>query len=136
MESSEINGFKIDEFNQYKLDSAAERGICPICSEHRKPENKKAKCASYDWDRGIGTCHHCSESFQLHTYKRKSSSEKTYVRPNPLEIKSDSSIDSRVVDWFKGRAISKETLLELKVDTGVEWMPQTKKSENVIKFNF
>ena len=117
MESSEINGFKINEFNQYKLDSTAERGVCPICSEHRKPENKKAKCASYDWDRGIGTCHHCSESFQLHTYKRKSSSEKTYVRPNLLEIKSDASMDTRVVDWFKGRAISKETLLELKVDT-------------------
>lgn len=136
MNTSEVNGFKIDEFNQFKLDSTAERGICPVCSEHRKPENKKLKCASYDWDRGIGTCHHCSEVFQLHTYKRKSASDRVYVKPAIGEQKTNNDIDPKVVDWFNNRFISKETLIELNVETGIEWMPQTKKEENVIKFNY
>ena len=136
MNTSEVNGFKIDEFNQFKLDSTAERGICPVCSEHRKPENKKLKCASYDWDRGIGTCHHCSEVFQLHTYKRKTTSERVYVKPVVSEQKTNSNIDPKVVDWFSSRFISKETLTELNVETSTEWMPQTKKEENVIKFNY
>lgn len=136
MNTSEVNGFKIDEFNQFKLDSTAERGICPVCSEHRKPENKKLKCASYDWDRGIGTCHHCSEVFQLHTYKRKSASDRVYVKPDIGEQKTNNDIDPKVVDWFNNRFISKETLIELNVETGIEWMPQTKKEENVIKFNY
>ena len=40
----EINGFKIKDFNQYKLDEGKTQGICPLCSHNRKPENKKAKC--------------------------------------------------------------------------------------------
>lgn len=136
MNTSEVNGFKIDEFNQYKLDSTSERGTCPICSEHRKPENRKAKCASYDWDRGIGTCHHCSEVFQLHTYKRKSASDRVYVKPVIEGKPINNDIDPKVIDWFSGRFISKETLIEMNVETGVEWMPQTRKEENVIKFNY
>ena len=79
--NSEINGFLIDQFNQYDLKVGSTQGVCPLCSEDRKPENKKAKCASYDWERGLGTCHNCDRTFQLHTYQRKGASEKVYVRP-------------------------------------------------------
>ena len=71
VEQSEINGFLIDQFNQYNLEVGKTQGICPLCSHDRKPENKKQICASYDWERGLGTCHNCSSSFQLHTYQRK-----------------------------------------------------------------
>ena len=81
MQTTEINGFLIDEFNQYSLEEKTQ-GICPLCSHDRKPKNKKLKCASYDWERGLGTCHNCNTSFQLHTYQRKGASEKVYVRPN------------------------------------------------------
>ena len=43
----EINGFKIDVYNQHKLEEKTQ-GICPLCSHDRKPKNVKAKCASYD----------------------------------------------------------------------------------------
>ena len=81
MQTVEINGFLIDQFNQHKLEEGKSQGICPLCSHNREPKHQKAKCASYDWDRGIGTCHNCSKTFQLHTYKRKGTSEKVYTKP-------------------------------------------------------
>lgn len=134
MQTTEINGFVIDEFNSHKLDEGNKQGICPVCSPDRKPKNQKAKCASYDWDRGLGTCHNCNTSFQLHTYKRKGKAEKVYIKPTPVAIHSDPGM--QVEDWFKTRGISKQTLIDLKVTEGPEWMPQTQKTENVIKFNY
>jgi hypothetical protein len=56
MQTVEINGFLIDEFNQYGLKEGATQGVCPLCSHDRQPKNQKAQCASYDWERGLGTC--------------------------------------------------------------------------------
>ena len=75
----EINGFIIDEFNVNKLEVGKTQGVCPLCSHDRKPENRKKKCASYDWERGLGSCHNCNTTFQLHTYKRKGNKNKEYV---------------------------------------------------------
>jgi twinkle protein len=133
MQTVEINGFEIDEFNQHKLEEGKKQGICPVCSHDRKPKNQKAKCASYDWERGLGTCHNCNTSFQLHTYKRKGNSEKVYIKPEKVLMKAPGS---KVEDWFKTRGISKQTLSDLKITEGPEWMPQTGKTENVIKFNY
>ena len=133
MQTTEINGFLIDEFNQHKLEEGKKQGICPNCSPDRKPKNVKAKCASYDWERGLGTCHNCNTSFQLHTYQRKGASEKVYVRPVTIEPKLPAS---KVIDWFKTRGISQQTLVDLQIGEGPEYMPQTGKTENVIKFNY
>ena len=138
MQTTEINGFLIDEFNQYKLEEGKKQGICPLCSHTRKPKNQKAKCASYDWERGLGTCHNCNTSFQLHTYQRKGASEKEYVRP--VDKVEDYNItgdpEQKVLKWFKTRGISAQTLIDLHVGEGPEYMPQTGKTENTIKFNY
>jgi len=134
MQEIEINGFAIDQFNVHKLEEGKKQGICPSCSPDRKPKNQKAKCASYDWERGLGTCHNCNTSFQLHTYKRKGASEKVYVRPEtPDAIRA---VSTKVEDWFKTRGISQESLKDLRIGEGPEYMPQTGKTENVIKFNY
>ncbi len=133
MQTVEINGFVIDQFNQHGLDEGKTQGTCPLCSSTRKPENQKQKCASYDWERGLGTCHNCDKSFQLHTYERKGTSEKTYVKPEAFVVQE---VGSKVEEWFKTRGISRKTLHELRVTEGSEYMPQTGKSENVIKFNY
>ena len=133
VEEIEINGFKIDEFNQHNLEVGKTQGICPVCSHTRKPENKKKKCASYDWERGLGTYHNCDSTFQLHTYQRKGNSDREYVRPVAQEPTVPSS---KVVDWFKSRGISQKTLIDLDVGEGPEFMPQTGKTENTIKFNY
>jgi twinkle protein len=133
VEDKEINGFLIENFNQHGLEVGKTQGICPLCSTDRKPENKKAKCSSYDWERGLGTCHNCDKSFQLHTYKRKGEAEREYVKP---EIKKVDLVVDKTLEWFKTRGINKDTLDELKVTTGQEFMPQTGKSENTIQFNY
>ena len=133
IEQTEINGFLIDEFNQHKLDVGKKEGICPLCSHDRKPENKKSKCSSYDWERGLGTCHNCSSTFQLHTYQRKGASDKEYVRPEPYIEKL---LKSKATQWFESRGISQQTLTDLRVGEGVEYMPQTGKQENTIQFNY
>jgi len=136
MNTEEINGFLIDEFNQHSLKEGASQGICPLCSSDRQPKNQKAQCASYDWERGLGTCHNCNTSFQLHTYQRKGASEKEYVRPNALHVVDPEQLGSKVYEWFKTRGISQKTLDELHVTEGSEYMPQTGKAENTIQFNY
>ena len=135
MQTTEINGFLIDEFNQHGLDEGKAQGTCPLCSSDRQPKNQKAKCASYDWERGLGTCHNCDTSFQLHSYQRKGASEKVYVRPE-VRVNNEKPIGTKVVEWFKTRGISQKTLTDLNVSEGPEFMPQTGKTENVIKFNY
>ena len=135
MQTVEINGFQIDTFNQHKLEEGKKQGICPVCSHDRKPKNQKANCASYDWERGLGTCHNCDNSFQLHTYKRKGKSEKVYVKPDFSKI-THTPPSSKVIQWFASRGISEQTLSDTGVSEGPEWMPQTQKTENVIKFNY
>ena len=133
MNTTEINGFEIDNFNQYDLDVGKREGVCPLCSHNRKPQNQKAKCAMYDWERGLGTCMNCNEVFQLHTFKRKSDTLKTYTKP---EWRNKTDLSDNVIKWFESRGISQKTLVKMKVTEGVEFMPQTGKSENTIQFNY
>ena len=133
VENREINGFLIDKFNQHCLEEGATQGTCPLCSSSRKPENRKAKCSSYDWERGLGTCHNCDTSFHLHTYQRKGASERVYIRPNEQAVEK---VGTKVEKWFETRGISKQTLSDLQVSEGKEWMPQTSKEENTIQFNY
>tara|TARA_Y100001938_G_scaffold130907_1_gene187371 strand:+ start:514 stop:2235 length:1722 start_codon:yes stop_codon:yes gene_type:complete len=135
---TEINGFKIDLFNQYELEVGKTQGICPLCSHNRKPKNKKLKCASYDWERGLGTCHNCNDTFQLHTYERKGNAAKEYVKPSssPQVVQYNSELGEKVLKWFESRGISQATLDTLNVTEQLEYMPQTGKEENTIRFNY
>ena len=133
MNTTEINGFQIDIFNQHKLEVGKQEGICPLCSANRKPQNRKAKCAMYDWERGLGTCMNCDTVFQLHTYKRKGNIDKNYTKP---EWKNNVLLSDKAVKWFEARGISQSTLIKARITEGEEWMPQTGKKENTIQFNY
>lgn len=133
MNTTEINGFEIDNFNQYDLDVGKREGVCPLCSHSRQPKNQKAKCAMYDWDRGLGTCMNCNEVFQLHTFKRRSDKLKEYTKP---EWKNNTTLTDKVIKWFESRGISQKTLVKMKITEGIEFMPQTGKNENTIQFNY
>jgi twinkle protein len=128
----QINGFEIEKFNQYGLNENAKLSTCPLCSESRK--KKSDKCASLHWDSGLGVCHHCGESFQLHTYKKKAE-VKEYKRPVKWNY---TSLSDKLVQWFAGRGISQFTLRSLKVGESVESMPIKGQwlERNTINFNF
>ena len=126
----ELNGFVIEKFNQYNLPEGAKTSTCPLCSESRK--KKTDKCLQLFWDTGMGKCHHCGEVVQLHTYKKKVDT-KPYFRP---EWKNNTQLSERLVRWFENRCISQFTLRQMKICEGKEWMPQTKKEENTVQFNY
>ena len=126
----QINGFDIDSFNVYKLDEKAKASICPLCSHDRK--KKTDKCATLYWNTGIGSCWHCGNIFQLHTYKKKADVVK-YVKPI---WNNKTQLSANVVKWFEGRGISQLCLKFMKITEGLEWMPQTQKEENTIQFNY
>jgi twinkle protein len=44
--------------------------------------------------------------------------------------------DVKVLGWFATRGISQETVASLGISNSPEYMPQTGKTENVIKFNY
>ena len=133
MNTTEINGYEIETFNQYDLAVGKKEGICPVCSHNRKPENRKAKCAMYDWERGLGTCMNCDTVFQLHTFKRKGGGTKEYVLP---EWRNNTNLSDAAIKWFEGRGISQKTLTDMKISEGQEWMPQVSNNVNTIQFNY
>ena len=135
VEQYEINGFVIDKFNQYGLEVGKKQGVCPNSTTCRQPKNHKKKCSSYDWERGLGTCHNCNTTFQLHTYQRKGASSKEYVRPS-IDVTDYNIPRTKVAEWFKSRGISEDTLINLQVGEGSEYMPQTGKKENTIHFTY
>jgi twinkle protein len=125
----DINGYKIKDYNIYKLDSKAKKSTCPVCSSQRK--KKTQKCMMLDWDRGLGTCQHCGVVIQLHTYEKN----EEYSYESPI-LKKVNKPGDNMIDWFKGRGISKETLDKLDVTAGLEYMPQVSKEVNVIMFKY
>ena len=131
--NTEINGFKIDTFNQYDLEVGKKEGICPLCSHDRQSNNQNKKCASYDWETGLGTCHNCDQVFQIHTFKRKHDATKIYVKPTYV---NNTELSDNVVKWFQKRGISQRVLKQMKITESVEYMPQINKEVNTIQFNY
>lgn len=126
----DINGFEILEYNVHRIPSKAKSHTCPKCSHTRKKKNDK--CMSVFWDTGLGQCNHCGETTQLHTYKKKQL-EKHYAKPEPVKI---DNLSDKATEYITGRGISKSAIQRLKIREQKEWMPQTKKEENCICFDY
>ena len=84
------------------LEVGKKQGVCPNSTKCRQPKNHKKQCASYDWERGLGTCHNCNTTFQLHTYQRKGASEKEYM--------SDQLIQ-KLTNWNIARTSKVDTMV-------------------------
>lgn len=125
----EINGLEIETYNQYKLDTSKKYSTCPLCSHTRKKKNDK--CLMLDWERGLGTCQHCGEVIQLHTYKKKSD-QMNYVKPDVAFKQPENGI----YNYFANRGISNDTVDYFRVSEGVEYMPQVQSEVKVIMFNY
>lgn len=88
--------FEIKEYNIFKLTVGAKYSTCPICSPERK--KKLQKCMLLDWEKGLGTCQHCGNVIQLHSYtkvKSKPFTRKPLSRPTTA-IKPTSYIEESI----------------------------------------
>jgi len=128
----EINGYEIDIYNKYKFKDRAKVDICPFCSADRK--KKTDKCVSLYWDTGFFNCNHCGERGQLHTFKKKENI-KHYVKP--ILNKEIKPYSDKFINYVVSvRSLDLNALKELKVRESIEWMPQTKKEENCVCFDY
>jgi twinkle protein len=132
-----LNGFEIDIFNVHGIRQGATSWTCPLCSHERK--KKTEKCMSVFWDTGLGKCNHCGETVQLHTYKKQHELQKqepnNYKKPEykPFEGVYSERMQSYVSNT---RKIDLSFLKRFKIRETKEWMPQTKKEENCIAFDY
>lgn len=128
------------------------RMTCPMCHDRR--HDKRDRCLSIDLDKGVWHCHYCGWSGSVNTSDFDDSPEgkqrwmeqqswynphkikrekMTYKKPKP---RTETELSDRLLAWFKGRGISKETLIACKVTEGLEYMPQKSKEMNTVQFNF
>jgi twinkle protein len=104
---------------------------CPKCSHERR--NKYERCLSVNVEEGLYNCHHCGWAGQV---KPDSvTMKKTYTIPTPRPT----NIGDKVVEWFKDRGISVQTLMRYKITESVEQMPTKEgefKERTVVCFNY
>jgi len=105
---------------------------CPKCSQDRK--NKTAKSFSYDAMKEVGYCQNCNSSFaKKKEFIPVKQQKKEYVRPQWTNV---TQLPDKLVQWFKNRGISQQTLIETKVTFAEEWMPQINGKAKVMCFNY
>lgn len=101
---------------------------CPKCSHDRK--KKTDKCLSVNLDKKTWFCFHCGFKGGLSNTIEKIE----YVKP---VWKNKTELSEKVVRYFEeSRKINQQTLIDLKVSSGLEFMPQLNKEVETIQFNY
>lgn len=109
---------------------------CAKCSHTRKKKNDK--CLSVRTKDGVYQCFNCGDSGILLSHREerlpmtRMQPIKTYVKPSL----SETAPDEKVLKWFEGRGISKETVLKAGITTSKEYFGQIKKEATAINFNY
>jgi len=107
--------------------SGQQKILCPKCSLTRK--HKHDKSLSVNAADGLYNCHNCNWNGGVGTMKE----EKIYTKPVWTNV---TELSEKVVKFFSERGISQQTLIQMKITEGKEWMPQTQNEMNCIKFNY
>lgn len=123
METYESHGIEIPNGRT----SGQVYAICPKCSADRK--KKKVKCLGINLDKKIWNCVHCGWKGFLKTEEKK-----IYIKPTTRT--NNTPLSDKAVKWMQQRGVGQQTLIEMKISEGLEWMPQTEKEENTIQFNY
>lgn len=117
-------------FSDHNIDTEGKTGVqirvlCPECSNDRKKSNKKDLCVNTEL--GTWFCQHCN------WYGGLGSNMKVYTKP---EYTAKTKLPKNVLEYFKGRGISEQTLESNKIGYGPAWMPGDEKEVNTIQFPF
>jgi twinkle protein len=105
---------------------------CPQCSHTRK--KKTDKCLSVNLGKRVWRCNHCPWAGGLPPIEGNKIEYKIeYKKP---EWKNKTDLSEKLVKWFEARGISQNTLKNMKISEGIEWMPKFEKEVNTIQFNY
>jgi len=107
--------------------------VCPKCKE-RKGGGLTDKDLSVSISDGAWHCHSASCGWKGYLETTKIQNIKVEYK---LPVwKNNTELSNKVVAWFESRGITQFTLRENKLSEGPEYMPQTRKEENTIQFNY
>lgn len=104
---------------------------CPKCSHERKKKNDP--CLSVTIDKGLYNCHNCGWAGCVNVSDFATQKEKEYIKP---VFNNRTSLSEKEVNYFFKRGISQDTLIKMKITSGIEYMPQIQKKINTIQFNY
>lgn len=116
--------------------------FCPICHEQRN--DKRDKSLSIDCATLAYKCHYCGATGVLRSRmdetirrinKETRHMAKTYRKPS-VKPNLQPKLDEGMVEYFKGRGISEQTLLEAKVTKETYFFPQDQAKRGCIAFNY
>jgi twinkle protein len=104
---------------------------CPSCSAERK--KKTDPCLYVNLDSGVAKCFNCGvlsfrDSVEYET-------KKEFDLPPP-DWSNYTKLSDNMVKWLESRRISQNTAIALNITEEKRFMPQTKKEENCIVFNY
>lgn len=124
--------------------SGNKKVFCPQCHDERR--DKRDKSLSINLATGEFHCHYCGfsgcaaekESWERgerpwHNYAPIRRQKPVYKKPQP---RPTAPLSAKVLAWFRGRGISEQTLLAMKITEGMEWMPQKQGQANTVQFNY
>lgn len=107
--------------------------ICPACVGDRKSKNKKP--LHFNAAKGTGKCYHCDAVFVKKDPNQSYMPEMTRVFQKPV-WKNKTDLSDNLIKYFEGRRISQNTLVEMKISEGIEWMSADHPAVNTVQFNY
>lgn len=101
---------------------------CPQCHDNRR--DKRDKSLSVNLDTGLAYCHYCNWKLNARQTQRKE-------RYEAIPIARPVVLADEIVRWFaEKRGIPVSVLLEAGITSAEEYMPQTRKKELCVCFNY
>lgn len=113
--------------------SNEQKTTCPQCSASRKKKNYP--CLNVNLDKEVWNCWHCGWSGSLGKgIERRPEIKKTYRKPD--YVANSTGLPDSVVEWFKQRGISQQTLLRNQIGSGKIYFPQVEEERGCIMFPY
>lgn len=107
--------------------------MCPACSEKRKKKNLRT--LHFNSAKGTGKCYHCDSVFVKKDPNQSYMPEMTRVFQKPV-WKNKTQLSDNLIKYFEGRRITQNTLINMKISEGIEWMSPEYPAINTVQFNY
>jgi twinkle protein len=125
-------------FAKYGIDTKGKthgeiKALCPECSAGRK--KKTQPCLNVNLDTGLFHCWHCEYSGKATDEAQTVNRSKAVAYTKPTYTPEPKAAQD-MLEWFKTRGISEQTVSRNKISKRKAWMPQLGKETGAIAFPY